>query len=372
MIVKMSLETKTFEDILQIPLTSTNNLIMNIDDFSVNLLNNYPDLRELLEAAKSKRVGVAKEFYLNAKAFLIRALETMKKKLPFEDDIINASELIYFRKFDLRLWQELGKNFSNIVNHDNYNDFMGELSRFKWQFEEAKIRYYSSNLNLIIIWRQYKKEYPTLFKIAMGLIVLPYSSSQCESLFCELKAIKTPYRNRLSLANLEASLMLRQHPIKDIVSHEQIRKRYKTMWRKSNQSNQDSQDQGNSNGDARKKKVVINSSNASNEAVTTLLPISSEILNNSTGMNINNQEIIPNLFSNCLTQLFSILQAKAVQEAIPNDQINRSTSATSTQNTMPNYIQKESDNKRVAEAPLDREEFENPNQSKFKKTPEEE
>ena len=58
--------------------------------------------------------------------------------------------------------------------------------------------------------------------------MLPYSSVPVERIFSNLKDIKTPKRNRLTLDNLEACLMGYQHSKSEIFSiSEEMKENYK-------------------------------------------------------------------------------------------------------------------------------------------------
>ena len=78
-------------------------------------------------------------------------------------------------------------------------------------------------------------DYPLLFKISKALLALPYSTTIVESTSSEFQVIKTPYRNRLSTENLEASLLSEQHfkkgypfALPDMID------RYFSMWKNVN------------------------------------------------------------------------------------------------------------------------------------------
>jgi hypothetical protein len=59
-------------------------------------------------------------------------------------------------------------------------------------------------------WASQELDFPLITKLARALLTLPYTSAEVESTFSKFKVIKSPYRNRLSTANLEASLLSEQ------------------------------------------------------------------------------------------------------------------------------------------------------------------
>lgn len=79
--------------------------------------------------------------------------------------------------------------------------------------------------------------------LAMALLVLPYSTARVESLFSTLKLFKNPYRNRLSLQSLEASLITHQKllesqksTISNLIPTPNMKLRYENMWKKDSSS----------------------------------------------------------------------------------------------------------------------------------------
>jgi len=80
-------------------------------------------------------------------------------------------------------------------------------------------------------WKVQELEFPLITKLAKALIVLPYSSAEVESLFSKFKVVKTPYRNRLSTLNLEASLLSEQFfDSNDFSILPEMYDKYTTMW----------------------------------------------------------------------------------------------------------------------------------------------
>jgi len=69
------------------------------------------------------------------------------------------------------------------------------------------------------------------FKTIKSILVLPYPTAEVESLFSKFKVVKTPYRNRLSVLNLEASLLSEQFfGVKDMEILLEMYAKFTSMW----------------------------------------------------------------------------------------------------------------------------------------------
>ena len=88
-----------------------------------------------------------------------------------------------------------------------------------------------SSRSILERWCILEKDYPTLASLAKALLVLPYSMTAVESTFSQFKAFKTCYRNRLSLENLEASVLAEQHFKKEKMDVlPEMVSRYYNLW----------------------------------------------------------------------------------------------------------------------------------------------
>lgn len=218
MLLKPSHENSSFDDIYHISFDKTGNndsknKIATDEEFKMGFLKRYSEFKERVESAKiAIRSGIEKEFFGIARDFVTKALNKMKEKLPFEQDVLNQSLVIYLedREFNIDTWRSLGKTFLNVIRDKKILEFEEELERFKIQYLKIKDKYTSPRTSIITTWNLLYDDYPNMTLLARALIVLPYSSSSVESTFSRLKAFVTPYRNRLSVENVEASLLIGQ------------------------------------------------------------------------------------------------------------------------------------------------------------------
>lgn len=91
-----------------------------------------------------------------------------------------------------------------------------------------KLRNSTNKVSPVVLWKSESENYPNIYLLVQSLFVLPYSSVPVERIFSNLKDIKTPKRNRLTLDNLEACLMGYQHSKSEIFSiSEEMKENYK-------------------------------------------------------------------------------------------------------------------------------------------------
>ena len=75
-------------------------------------------------------------------------------------------------------------------------------------------------------------------ELAKAILVLPYSTAPVESTFSKFKALKTPYRNRLDVENLEASIIVEQSLSGEaFVLRPTMLEKYSNMWKIESQTN---------------------------------------------------------------------------------------------------------------------------------------
>ena len=189
---------------------SITNKLLSHEDFAQQFFYKYLNLKDLLignDLSSSVRKGISS----CAIRFILIALKYMKKKLPFENELIEQAQVIFLEEFNKNYWLSLGSRFSNILNTDKLKEnFINELDNFQFNFKKYKqIPSYTSSP--IQMWKGFKKPYPTMYLLAMALMVLPYSSVCLERIFSQLRDIKTLKRNRLTIENLEACILNFEH-----------------------------------------------------------------------------------------------------------------------------------------------------------------
>ena len=135
----------------------------------------------------------------------------MRKRLNFDDVVIANSQVVYLKKpFDRESWLQLAKSFPNIITSEHEIQYLDELDSFSVQYKTIS-KHFMPEVPIARRWLLLGKDYPNLAKLARAMLVLPYSTALVESTFSEFKAFKTCYRNRLSVENLESSILAEQH-----------------------------------------------------------------------------------------------------------------------------------------------------------------
>ena len=208
---------------------ATDELIKN------NFMDVHKGFMQVLTKAKQKRAGIEKEFLGITKTFVLSCIKGMRRRLPFDSEIINKSEVAYFNNIsNPETWEDLAKNFTNIITLENSDEFEQEVRRLIFQWNNIKLDIEGFNKNYISAWNYLSSDYPNVSKLAQALLVFPYSSSSVESSFSKLKGYKTIYRNRLLHENIEASLLIQQRDSKDKsleITPGMIEK-YSNLWKK--------------------------------------------------------------------------------------------------------------------------------------------
>lgn len=237
MISKPYFQDAEFDYLFEIPFEKSGDpkyieTVASNEEFRDYFLENYKICVDLLEKAKLKRTGIEKEFLLTAKSFIIETLVSLKERLPYNNKLINNSEFIYLKKgFQVRIWEELADAFPKIIPATSRVDFHEELQKFALDYKKNSKEHIKSENSILKTWNKLSKEYKNMARLAKALLVLPFSTALVESSFSEFKVYKTPYRNRISPENLEASLIAEQYfrKIDPCILPEMVTK-YFSLW----------------------------------------------------------------------------------------------------------------------------------------------
>jgi len=241
MLLKTKYQDSEFEDMLNIPFDEEENII-----FKERLLDNkefitlfgerYPRICELIETVKAqspKNSRIEAQVYGHAKAMILQTVIALKKRLPYQNHVINQSLIVYLKQiYSIEKWRELIKLYPSLSHKDSEVPLLDELDRFTLRYKTIVQDHKDSGISITRRWNILKSDFPTLAKIAKALLLIPYSTSAVENLFSEFKALKTPYRNRLSVKNLESSILAEQYFRSDHprILPEMIT-RYLNMWK---------------------------------------------------------------------------------------------------------------------------------------------
>jgi len=106
---------------------------------------------------------------------------------------------------------ELGTRFNNFISTQDHCELGSELRKLENNYTEMRKSIKSKNIdNYLEAWRIEKRKYPLIYRLALAMQTLPYSSASIERLFSEIGKIVTVKRNRLSIQNIEACIFVRQ------------------------------------------------------------------------------------------------------------------------------------------------------------------
>ena len=181
-------------------------------EIETNFLKKYDSVKNLL----SQMDPTKKQTIISATIkFIALCLKKMKKKLPYNNEVINLSQIVFFeQEFSAEKWLRLKDLFPNIIKTTKKRDeFVRETEKMEYNYQKIKSKYFNPthDLSYIEVWNHLQTTYPNMYDLARALIVLPYSSVSVERIFSSLKSIKTPKRSRLTTENLESCLLGYQH-----------------------------------------------------------------------------------------------------------------------------------------------------------------
>jgi len=151
-----------------------------------------------------------KETLSIARKFIIRILDEMKRRLSFQSPILRDIDMVFLRDFDKSKWKSLANKFTNIISQDQLGEFNNEFERLRVRFERRYRDKIGSPFPFITQWRNLSCDFPLLAKLALSIAVLPHSSVPVGRIFSQLKDFKTGKRNRLTVKNIESSLLVYQ------------------------------------------------------------------------------------------------------------------------------------------------------------------
>ena len=220
MLLKKKTQDYEFEELWSIPFEDPENIIckekiLSDKEFSELLNERYPRITELIQSAKeskTKNKGIEKQFYQNTKDLILQTVIAMKKRIPYESKTLTSSLAVYLKQvFPIDIWRKLARSLPNVITQESEVLFLDELDSFNLRYKNIVLEHKNSGVSIIRRWNILKTDFPTIYILARALLTIPYSTSSVESLFSEFKAFKTPYRNRLNVSNLEASLLAEQY-----------------------------------------------------------------------------------------------------------------------------------------------------------------
>ena len=226
----ISLKCETFEQ-LQSHLT-------NLQVFENRFLSKYPEFSDIYEGITNESKI---EFYSIAKDFITQVFFEMRRRIPFNEEILNESEALKLKEIDSnnpqqwtlfeKQWNNLFRMFKNHIHLSKGSHLSDELMNFRFHYNELKGLQANCN-NMLGFWNQQRAEYPIMWEIAVNSLTLPYSSAEIERTFSHLRDIRLPKRNRLGVEAVEAYLFVRKNlgDIENFQISPEMQARYAQMW----------------------------------------------------------------------------------------------------------------------------------------------
>jgi len=225
-ILKKEAKTMNFDKIYNLPFQTKSNkdilankfdpevekVLIAHDQFEATFLASYDSIKELLGKFKPE---IKEKMITSAKKFLYLCLKNMKERLPYNNQEIRDSLIVYCEEdFDFEKWLKLKDSFPNILKTKKMrDDYVNEIKKIEYGYKKMQNQLQNTmeKMTPLTVWRNHAKTYPNAFEVAKAIFVLPYSSIPVERVFSALKDIKNKKRNRLTCENIEALLLGYQH-----------------------------------------------------------------------------------------------------------------------------------------------------------------
>ena len=150
-----------------------------------------------------------RDFFKNARKFLLTAFQEIKKRLPSPDSVIFLAECFIMDNKDcIEKVRTLGNKFKNPISEAELGLFNKELNKLQYRYEDINEKI--TKHSFFEAWEYEKGKFPLIYKLVRAIQTLPYSSVFIERSFSSLLDIKTLKKNKISASNLEACLLFKQ------------------------------------------------------------------------------------------------------------------------------------------------------------------
>ena len=181
------------------------------EEFEKDFFSHFEAVQRILQEVRPE---TRKNIVTCAYNFIALCTKHMKKKLPFLDEVLNNSSIIFLHDscLDMEVWNKLKNRFTNVIENEKMREnFSTQVEQFNFHYRKIKANYIKPSYSILQVWHSLSEEFPTLSILARALCVLPTSTVNLERTFSKLKEVKSPKRNRLTVENLEACLLTQQY-----------------------------------------------------------------------------------------------------------------------------------------------------------------
>ena len=179
--------------------------------FQSFFLDAYPHLKVFLENKDSQ---FCNNFFKVAHEFLETAFERIKKEFPFTDSdscLMCVDGFLLRNKSSLETLKTLAARFDNVIPKEHFSKFNEEVNDLVHEGKRIGKKVNDTlTSSFLSVWKQERDSFGMIYKLALAMQVLPFSTVSLERSFSVLTDIKTIKRNRLCVKNLQACLLIKQ------------------------------------------------------------------------------------------------------------------------------------------------------------------
>ena len=217
-------------------MTSLKEYLMEDQYFTEYWRSTYTEIGRIINELPENDI---QDVIASTKNFVVAILNEMKNRAFVNDDAFKLCSQIFIQRgwvCDKDKWKTLSNTFKNIITLEKEEKFEFELEKFYVKASDIRDRYQDFSGTPLELWRQLKPRYPHLSELAMAILTLPHSSVPVERIFSKMKDFKTSKRNRLTVENLEACLLVEQRFTNNFEITEEMLIRRINLWKSHNQA----------------------------------------------------------------------------------------------------------------------------------------
>jgi hypothetical protein len=163
-----------------------------------------------------------------AHQFIKTAFQQLKKRFPLANSTLMCCDCVLMRnEKDLETLGKLALQFSTLFTHDEARELEMELKKIKNEDKFLEELHQVATESVMEIWFKWRNNHPKLFRLVQAIQVFPYSTAQAKREFSILEVTKNPRKDRLTIENLEAALIIKQEDnstVEEILGEELLQK----------------------------------------------------------------------------------------------------------------------------------------------------
>ena len=100
--------------------------VLTIPEFQGKLFSDHFKIEDKFKDVELKDL---EKIATGAREFIFKSLKTMKKKLPFAEQLFSNTSVIFLKEFNEGNWKKLGERFKNIISEAEQQTFEQEVRR---------------------------------------------------------------------------------------------------------------------------------------------------------------------------------------------------------------------------------------------------